>query len=359
MDIETLTPAQAQLQMPHAAAFAHWLLEHLQQEGVQLMPAATADRQRLVMDSVGALEIAALSEQELECEVWPVDAPMLALIKMSLLEHAQEFLSQRGLDPLQLTIHWSDAEDEDTQSRPGLERLQVLSYTDVTPRMRRFRLKTSNLQTLVHNGLHIRLLLPTPGQPVNWPRMDGDGRLQYPDAAQRLPQRVYTIVQSNAAEGWLEIDMLQHGMATTTTCAHTAPGAFWAEHAQPGDMLGAITPAGGRLQTACAMVLVADNCALPALARQLQALPPSARVQVVAMVEDEHEIRPLPLPKAHQIRWLIAPSSEDLLQAVQSLDWSQPERMWAACGDAQAKALRRWVREHHSTLRSQISSYWR
>jgi NADPH-dependent ferric siderophore reductase len=40
------------------------------------------------------------------------------------------------------------------------------------------------------------------------------------------------------------------------------------------------------------MVLIADNCALPALARQLQAMPADAHAQVLALVEDESEIRP-------------------------------------------------------------------
>lgn len=53
--------------------------------------------------------------------------------------------------------------------------------------------------------------------------------------------------------------------------------------------------------------------------------------------------------------------TDDLLQAVHELDWSQPqpELLWAACGDVQAKALRRWMREHQGPVRCQISSYWR
>lgn len=41
------------------------------------------------------------------------------------------------------------------------------------------------------------------------------------------------------------------------------------------------------------------------------------------------------------------------------LERPQPELLWAACGDAQAKALRRWMQEHQPQMRCQISSYWR
>ncbi|MFS4550430.1 hypothetical protein ACMDM8_09060 [Comamonas resistens] len=41
--------------------------------------------------------------------------------------------------------------------------------------------------------------------------------------------------------------------------------------------------------------------------------------------------------------------------------WShpQPELLWAACGNVQAKALRRWMREYQGPVRCQISNYWR
>ena len=370
MNADTPLFARARLQMPNAAGYVRWLIEHLQQEGVQVVPGDSTDSLRLQMDNVGTLELQALADDALDCQIWPVDAPMLALVKMSLIEHAQEFLTRQKLDAQAIHIEWDDSGAEDAQARPGLQRLRTLSSTDITPRMRRFRLQAENLQALLLGGLHVRLLLPEPhDSAVIWPSMGSDGQLQYPEAShprpsQRLPQRIYTIVHSDAQSGWIEIDMLRHGEAVTHA---SAPGAFWAEHAQPGAELGVITPAGGRLLAAQSMVLIADNCALPALARQLQAMPADAHAQVLALVEDESEIRPLPLPARHTVRWLrtgnAAPAAmtEILLQAVSQLGWSHPRPglLWAACGDAQAKALRRWMREHQSAVKTQISSYWR
>ena len=359
MTAETLASARATLHMPLAPAYLQWLMEHLQQEGVQVTAGSGPASYRLMMDSVGTLELNTCADEMLECEVWPVDAPMLALIKMSLLEHAQEFLSQQQQDPQRISIVWSDAGDEDALARPGFQRLRVLQRTNITARMRRFRLQAEHLPSLIDGGgLHLRLLLPAPGQPALWPTMGREGRLQYPESAPPLPQRIYTIVHSHVQEGWIEIDMLRHGHAAS---AADAPGSHWADMAQPGDEVGAITPAGGRLHSASRMVLVADNCALPALARQLQNLAPDAQVQVIAMVEDAAEIRSLPLPEDHKLRWLVAPSPQMLLQTMERLRWqdSSPERLWAACGDAHAKALRHWVRERQPQLRSQISSYWR
>lgn len=366
MNADTPLFARARLQMPDAEGYLRWLIEHLQQEGVQVEPGHSADSQRLQMYSVGTLELQALADDALDCQIWPVDAPMLALVKMSLIEHAQEFLTRQKLDAQTIHIEWDDSGAEDAQAQPGLQRLRVLGITDITPRMRRFRLQAENLHALLLGGLHVRLLLPEPhDSAVIWPSMGSDGRLQYPDeTATRLPQRIYTIVHSDVQNGWLEIDMLRHGDAVTHA---SAPGAFWAEHAQPGTELAVITPAGGRLLAAQSMVLIADNCALPALARQLQAMPADAHAQVLALMEDESEIRPLPLPARHTVRWLrtgnAAPAAmtEILLQAVSQLGWNdpQPELLWAACGDAQAKALRHWMREHQSAVKTQISSYWR
>ena len=366
MNADTPLFARARLQMPNAAGYVRWLIEHLQQEGVQVVPGDSTDSLRLQMDNVGTLELQALADDALDCQIWPVDAPMLALVKMSLIEHAQEFLTRHKLDAQAIDIEWDDSGAEDAQARPGLQRLRVLGITNITPRMRRFRLQAENLQALLLGGLHVRLLLPEPqDSAVIWPGMGSDGRLQYPEeTTARLPQRIYTIVHSDAQNGWIEIDMLRHGEDLTHS---SAPGAFWAEHAQPGAELGVITPAGGRLLAAQSMVLIADNCALPALARQLQAMPADAHAQVLALVEDESEIRPLPLPARHTVRWLrtgnAAPAAmtELLLQAVIQLGWNdpQPGLLWAACGDAQAKALRRWMREHQSAVKTQISSYWR
>lgn len=366
MSIEPSLFAQARLQMPDATGYMRWLVEHLQQEGVQTEPGSRAGSQRLQMDSVGTLELLASTDETLDCQIWPVDAPMLALVKMSLIEHAQEFLTQQKLDVQALQIEWDGDSAADTSAQPGLMRLRVVCISDITPRMRRFRLQAENLQTLLQEGLHVRLVLPRPqDSTVIWPHMGSDGRLQYPDATTLpLPQRIYTIVNSDADHAWLEIDMLRHGQPTTHA---SAPGAFWAEHAQPGSELAVITPAGGRLLAARSLVLIADNCGLPALERQLQAMPADAQAQVLAMVENAHEIRALSLPARHTLRWLATETistdatSEALLYALSQLDWSapQPELLWAACGDAQAKALRRWMQEHQPQMRCQISSYWR
>lgn len=231
MNADTPLFARARLQMPNAAGYVRWLIEHLQQEGVQVVPGDSTDSLRLQMDSVGTLELQALADDALDCQIWPVDAPMLALVKMSLIEHAQEFLAQHKLDAQAIHIEWDDSGAEDAQARPGLQRLRVLGITNITPRMRRFRLQVENLQALLLGGLHVRLLLPEPhDSAVIWPSMGSDGRLQYSEAShpgpsqrlsQRLPQRIYTIVHSDAQNGWLEIDMLRHGEAVTHT---SAPG---------------------------------------------------------------------------------------------------------------------------------------
>ena len=86
MNADTPLFARARLQMPNAAGYVRWLIEHLQQEGVQVVPGDSTDSLRLQMDNVGTLELQALADDALDCQIWPVDAPMLALVKMSLID---------------------------------------------------------------------------------------------------------------------------------------------------------------------------------------------------------------------------------------------------------------------------------
>ena len=57
MTAETLASARATLHMPLAPAYLQWLMEHLQQEGVQVTAGNAPGSYRLMMDSVGTLEL--------------------------------------------------------------------------------------------------------------------------------------------------------------------------------------------------------------------------------------------------------------------------------------------------------------
>lgn len=355
----SLLHAQATLHMPQAAAYGSWLQAHLQQEGIQATCGEQPGSTRLTMPDVATLQLYAYQPDILSCDVWPVDAPMLALIKMSLLEHAQQFLVEQGLDPQTIDIQWQG--NENAAAQPGFQLLRVIAVHEITPSMRRFRLQAQDMAAFIRDGLHLRLLLPSQQDtPTQWPTISADGRLQWPANAPRLPQRIYTIRQLDPQQSWLEVDMLRHASAGIQ-----APGAQWAESAKVNDCLGVITPAGGRLPQPKTMVMFGDCCAIPAIDRILQALPASSQVHVIALVDEAAEIQPLSTQATHCVQWICqadpVAARKQVLHALEQLSWHtlQPSLLWAGCNHQLAKDLRHWAKQAHPQLRTQISSYWR
>jgi NADPH-dependent ferric siderophore reductase len=359
--------SRGQLRLPQAAAFLDWLLPHWEQEGVQLQRLdARQPAWHLQLPGVGAVLLQLPAADTLACTLWPASPAMLALIKFSLQEHAEEFLALQGASPLALQLHWADQGIAPGTGQARVQCLQVLQVQDITPRLRRFRLQSPDIAAFAGEGLHLRLLLPDPAHPPHaWPQMDEDGRLQWPAHMAPLPHRTYTIRSVNHVAGWLEVDFLRHGHAQ-------APGGRWAEHAQAGDTLAAVIPAGGLLPQASRLLLCGDACAVPAMARVLQSLPAAAQAQAWVLAPAPEEARYLATHSHHPVHWLpqTAAGHDDdggdgtaalclVLEQALTTAPQAPDLLWGALGHAQASTLRHWARTQHPRLRTQISSYWR
>ncbi len=96
-----------------------------------------------------------------------------------------------------------------------------------------------------------------------------DGRVLWPQGADALSPRVYTLRHVDVAAGEATLDIVLHP---------GAPGSDWAREAAPGQPAAVMGPGGGLLPEADWVLFAGDETALPAIARMVSELPPmSAR----------------------------------------------------------------------------------
>ncbi|WP_197319892.1 siderophore-interacting protein [Saccharomonospora sp. NB11] len=205
---------------------------------------------------------------------------------------------------------------------------------------------------------HIKLIFP-----------DADGRLRLPEPdglMLRWPRpsptaREYTVRAYDPVTGELDIDIALHpgGLASE-----------WARSVRPGEQVHVAGPPGGLIVPFSydRYVLAGDITALPAIARWLEALPPTAAGWAVIEVAGPAEEIALTRPEAVEVRWLHrgdrAPGTTDLLErAVRALPLVPDERtyVWVAGEAGAIKPLRRWVRDELKLARHDhdITGYWK
>lgn len=163
--------------------------------------------------------------------------------------------------------------------------------------------------------------------------------------------RDYTPRRFDASARRLCIEFALHG---------DGPAAQWAAQAQPGDALVIGGPRGSFVlpDDLAWHLLVGDLSALPAIARRLEALPPSAEVTAVVQAEPADR-RVLRMPPRARLVWV-----DDLTACLAALrDWQRPAGegfAWCA-GEAQAmREVRRQLLDQGLDPRAvRAAAYWR
>ncbi|GAA3398931.1 siderophore-interacting protein [Streptomyces roseoviridis] len=256
-----------------------------------------------------------------------------------------------------------------------LRRVRVTAVRRLTPRMVRVTLgdPSPNGAALARPDAQVKLFFPRPGQdePVlPDPGRDGDVMRWYA-AYGAIPEerrpwmRSYTVRAHDPAAGTVDIDFLLHG-------GEEGPATRWARGARPGDVLGMFGPsdhfavpvdpgAGDRA------LLVADACALPALATVAEALPTGRPAVAVVLVADAAERQPLPTAGDLRVRWVYgegAAGEEALIAAVRAEAGrfaAGAPYVWLAGEAATVRALRRHLVEERAVDRRSVdfAGYWR
>lgn len=293
------------------------------------------------------------------------DAIRLSYLKLIVAEyflthHAQE------VGP----VRWSG---ETAQQLPAFFRpMTVVSARQLTPHMRRLRLRGEGLDIFEDNGLHVRLLFAPSGRAPIWPSLGEDGRLIWPTGPDRLLARVYTLRSVDKARGEVEVDFVLHGDAHQDDAheggPHSPGNAFGAE-AVAGDVVGMFAPGGDEIPDAGKLLLFGDDTALPAIARILEKLKPDARARVFAEIDGPEDHYDLPTGSNIEINWLYRNGREpgtaalltEALPAVQADAQDEDAYIWVGCEFNDFKDIRRTMRSGWKIPRERhlVVAYWR
>ena len=287
------------------------------------------------------------------------EAPDLASlngIKMELTSNLS-VLSKR-----ELGAKWSGEVREPTLI-PTFRLLTVLSKSALTPHMTRIVFSGENLLRFAKNSnLHMRLAFPRSREIApHWPMVDADGRLVWPEGAQRPILRKYTIRHIDAVAGTVAVDFVLHDDA--------GPGARFAADARAGDIVGMIGPGGLTAGSADWYLLAGDETALPAIARILETRSDTARGVAVIEVADASEEQTIDNKSGIELRWLhrngAAPGTTTLLtDAVRAVPFPTGDASvfaWAGCEFESFKSIRSYLRTARGLKKDEylVVSYWR
>lgn len=357
---------KAHIHLPQASAFVDWLLQHWRDEGIDVTQ-PQAGTLLLALADVGTVRLQQTSISSIDCLLQPVAPRMGDLMQLSLAEHLAEFADQMAWLEGSWEVVW---EGGAPAASAKLQLMRVLSNQALSPRMRRIRLAATDISAFAPGGLHVRMLLPEPGQAPAWPTLVDGNRLHWPAGKPALARRTYTISAMDPEEGWLDVDALLHHGEGHGDPQMAAPGAVWAASAQPGSEVGVLSPAGGLVPQAKHCVLVADACALPAAARIAQARLAGPSTALLLWVSDAQEQAALaPAFAGMQVTWLRGgvpgASQLEIAQVLQWLalqDWEQGDTvLWVAGGLPLTQAVRRSLGRLPSSvqIKSLVHTYWR
>jgi NADPH-dependent ferric siderophore reductase len=300
----------------------------------------------------GSVDFAADADA-LRISVASPDESRLFVVKSSVAEHLVAFAAGETI-----ALGWQGYAAAQRHI-PYFREVVVRGARQITPAMRRVTVACDDPAYFEAGGLHVRVLIPPLGREPVWPSVAADSRVLWPDGAEALTQRIYTIRAIDHARGELDIDVVLHD---------DSPGSLWAREARPGDRAGLLGPGGGDVVPADWYLLCGDETALPAIARIAERLPPSARASILLEVADPAEEQPIVSQAAIDLTWLHrngapAGSTDLLLQAVRGIALPQAADpfVFAGCEQQAARALRKHLRAERGLAKDRhlVAAYWR
>ncbi|KAA0972098.1 siderophore-interacting protein [Aureimonas fodinaquatilis] len=284
------------------------------------------------------------------------DETGLAYVKMGISTHLRMVATQSSPD-----IRW--AGDGAVGVLPPFFRvMRVVTSRSITPHMQRVTLAGEDLARYATGGLHMRLVFPPQGRTPVWPHMGEDGCPVWPQGEDQLVLRVYTLRSVDAQAGTVDVDMVLHPGSET-------PGAYFAQTARTGDLVGMSGPGGGSFPQAQRIILAGDETALPAIARIVENAAPDAAVTAFIEVDGAADEQQIFCRGQLDLRWLhrngaAAGTTGMLAAAVKDFTaGGLPEDsfVWVGCEFEDFRAIRSYLRKELKLDRSRhmAVAYWR
>ena len=243
----------------------------------------------------------------------------------------------------------------------------VIAITDLSPTLRRIRLQGSDLEGFCFETLspetHVKLFFPCDSkETITLPEVLNAGRSADWSGAREgrfSPFRDYTIRAFDAEALTIDIDFVLHDVGV---------GGPWAKQAEIGQCLGVFGPRSFKFPPLDAehYVLLADETSLPALARWLEILPASARIDAWVEVASIESQIPLPEHDNAKVRWVYSDAGygQGLIDAVNAFSndlISESTWVWGATEAHTVAQLKRHFLAHTEVAVAHLDmvSYWK
>ena len=251
------------------------------------------------------------------------------MLKEQLVEHLAHFLP----DVVE-KIRWSDA-DQAGGLPPNFHFATVQTVNPVGTSFLRVRVKARGLSSFQDDAIHFRLVLPPRGiEDVEWPYVSESGATVWPKGDKALHRPVYTTRWIDHAQGIMDFDVFVHDGGRVTE---------WARNAEPGTQVAVVGPGGGGIPQTIRILMFADETALPATARILEALPADTLGHVTVQTENGAGCAyALTSPSGVSVTWLDRADDHSLSDLALSAMEEFPQHfLWFACEKADAQKVAR------------------
>lgn len=271
----------------------------------------------------------------------------LFMLKEQLVEHLAHFLP--GVEE---KIRWSDA-DQAGGLPPNFHFATVQAVTPVGTSFVRVRVKARGLSSFKDDAIHFRIVLP-PKDSVNveWPYVSESGATVWPKGDKALHRPVYTTRWIDHAQGLMDFDVFIHEGGRVTE---------WARSVELGAQVAVVGPGGGGIPETNRILMFADETALPAMARILEALPADTLGHVTALTENGANCAySLTTPPGVSVTWLDRNDEHSLADIALTAMKEFPDHfLWFACEKADVQRVRaEYKAENGDSARAYIAAYW-
>lgn len=338
--------AELQLSLDGAGAWLDGQVEHLAEH--DLLPVSRTPETAEFRTDYGTFRVHAAG-RDLRIRVESNDVGGLEVLQESISHY---LISHDGR--LAPSLVWSGHRPVEDLPK-NFREMRVAGRRLVSPWMIRLTLQGEDIGHFAERGLHVRLLLPPSqsGRPTVWPRRAPTGAVVFPEGADTLTVRVYTIRHIRPGLGEIEVDVVRH-----------AGGAFadWAETADVGAQLGIIGPGGGFYPEGDWLLIGGDETALPAISRILEQRPADAEGHAVIGIRHADARMEIAAPAGVTVEWVVGDDAA-LIGAMEAVrpPLATDVAVWFAGEAEAARHLRKYFKERLGLSPGRVSSavYWR